>query len=83
VALTGLLRVAHAVARGPEGDGLDLSARVRDERVRIRVVGAVSPDAAVAEARLSAALLQRSIGLEVEVERAPARASGAPRAAGR
>jgi hypothetical protein len=68
ITLTGILRVAHAIARGPEGDGLDVSVTARDGRVRIRVEGAVSLDAAVAEARLSAALLERALDRDADIE---------------
>jgi exopolyphosphatase/guanosine-5'-triphosphate,3'-diphosphate pyrophosphatase len=67
VTLTGLLRIAHAVARGPEGDELRLSARVGDGALLVRVDGAADPEGAVAEANGSAALLQRSLGRDVEI----------------
>jgi exopolyphosphatase/guanosine-5'-triphosphate,3'-diphosphate pyrophosphatase len=73
VTLTGLLRIAHAVARGPEGDELRLGARVRDGALRILVDGAADPQGAVAEANASATLLQRSLGSDVEIALGDAR----------
>lgn len=67
VALTGILRVAHAIARGPEGAGLDVAVKARQGRVRIRVSGSTNPDAAVAEARTMAPLLERSLRCTVEI----------------
>jgi exopolyphosphatase/guanosine-5'-triphosphate,3'-diphosphate pyrophosphatase len=77
VTLTGLLRVAHAIARGPEGDELRLTARVRDGGLSVRVAGAADPEGTVAEAQASSPLLQRTLGLEVEVAPARARPAGA------
>jgi exopolyphosphatase/guanosine-5'-triphosphate,3'-diphosphate pyrophosphatase len=68
VALTGILRVAHAVARGPEGAGLDVSVRIRDGGVRLLVAGAANPEAAVWEARQAAALLETALGRPVTVD---------------
>lgn len=68
IVLTGLLRVAHAIARGPEGDELDVSSRAEDGRYRILVAGSTNPEAAVAEARPSAALLERALDVDVAVE---------------
>ncbi|MGZ5291175.1 MAG: Ppx/GppA phosphatase family protein [Actinomycetota bacterium] len=72
-ALTGILRVAHAIARGPEGDGLGVSVRPGDGRLRIRVEGSVNPEAAVVEARLSASLLERALDVDVAIEPGSAR----------
>jgi hypothetical protein len=77
VTLTGLLRVAHAIARGPEGDELRLTALVRDGGLSVRVEGAADPEGTVAEAQASSPLLQRTLGLEVEVAPARARPAGA------
>jgi exopolyphosphatase/guanosine-5'-triphosphate,3'-diphosphate pyrophosphatase len=71
IALTGILRIAHAIARGPEGDALDVSVRPRGDRLRIRVEGSANPDAAVAEARRLVGLLERSLGRTVEIEAPP------------
>jgi exopolyphosphatase/guanosine-5'-triphosphate,3'-diphosphate pyrophosphatase len=68
VTLTGFLRIAHAIARGPEGDELRVAARVDDGRLHIRVEGAADPEDAFDEARLSAALLERSLDHAVEIE---------------
>ncbi len=71
IALTGMLRLAHAIARGPEDEALDVSVKARDGRLRIRVRGSTNPDAAVSEARLSAALLERALDRDAEIEAAP------------
>jgi exopolyphosphatase/guanosine-5'-triphosphate,3'-diphosphate pyrophosphatase len=68
VVLTGILRVAHAIARGPEGDALDAEVRVEDGVARIGVAGSANPEAVVDDARLASALLSSSLGLEVEIE---------------
>ncbi|MGH2635966.1 MAG: hypothetical protein ACRDHU_07475, partial [Actinomycetota bacterium] len=68
IALSGIFRVAHAIARGPETEGLDVSVKERDGRLRIRVEGSANPDAAVAEARLSVSLLERALDRDAEVE---------------
>jgi exopolyphosphatase/guanosine-5'-triphosphate,3'-diphosphate pyrophosphatase len=82
VTLTGLLRVAHAIARGPEGEQLRLAVHVRDEGVLIRVEGAADSDGTVSEAQLSAALLERSLDRVVEiVSGASTRPTGSARTA--
>jgi exopolyphosphatase/guanosine-5'-triphosphate,3'-diphosphate pyrophosphatase len=68
VVLTGILRVGHAIARGPEGDALDVEVRVNEGVARVGIVGSANPDAVVDDARLSAGLLASSLGLEVEVQ---------------
>jgi exopolyphosphatase/guanosine-5'-triphosphate,3'-diphosphate pyrophosphatase len=68
IALTGILRVAHAIARGPEHDDLDVSVGTRDGKVRIRVERSVNPEAAVAEARLSAALFERALDVDADID---------------
>jgi exopolyphosphatase/guanosine-5'-triphosphate,3'-diphosphate pyrophosphatase len=87
LALTGMLRVAHAIARGPEDDALDVVVKARDGRLRIRISGAADPDAAVSEARVSAALLERALERDVEIEAArppsPSSARRAPRSSSR
>jgi len=65
--LTGLLRIAHAIGRGPEDDRLEVAVDLRDSRLRIRFAGSGNPDAAVAEARLAADLLERTQGVEIEI----------------
>ncbi|HSJ51227.1 MAG TPA: Ppx/GppA phosphatase family protein [Actinomycetota bacterium] len=67
VLLTGIVRVAHAIARGPEGPGLDVAVKARDGKVRIRVGGSTDPEAAVAEARTMAPLLERALRCAVEM----------------
>ena len=74
--LTGVFRVGHAIGRGPEGDGLDLSARVRPGDVRISVSGAANPDAAVGEAREAAGLLERVLDREIRIEAAASAGAG-------
>jgi exopolyphosphatase/guanosine-5'-triphosphate,3'-diphosphate pyrophosphatase len=70
IALTGVLRIAHAIARGPEGDDLDVAVAARGGRVKIGVERSVNPEAAVAEARRSAALLERALDVDVEIDAA-------------
>jgi exopolyphosphatase/guanosine-5'-triphosphate,3'-diphosphate pyrophosphatase len=71
IALTGMLRLAHAIARGPEGDGLDVAVKAREGRVRVRVTGAANPEAAVGEARSAVTLLERALDVDAEID-APA-----------
>jgi exopolyphosphatase / guanosine-5'-triphosphate,3'-diphosphate pyrophosphatase len=66
--MSGLLRVAHAIARGPEGKRLDAAAQVRGREIRIRVSGSANPDAAVAEARQASHLLERALGRKVRID---------------
>lgn len=66
--MSGLLRVAHAIARGPEGERLDAAAQVRGREIRIRVSGSANPDAAVAEARQASRLLERVLGRKVRID---------------
>lgn len=68
VVLTGILRVAHAIARGPEGEGLDVTVRIGDGAVRIGVLGAANPDAAVAESRQASGLLSSALGCAIEID---------------
>ena len=68
VVMTGLLRVAHAIARGPEGERLAAEAQVRDREIRIRVSGSANPDAAVAEARQASGLLERALERGVRID---------------
>ena len=68
VVLVALLRVAHPIARGLEGEALDVSAEVDDGMVRIAVSGAVDPQSAVLEARQNVGLLERALGRTVEVD---------------
>jgi exopolyphosphatase/guanosine-5'-triphosphate,3'-diphosphate pyrophosphatase len=67
VALVGLLRVAHAIARGPEGDRLEVAIAPRDGGLHVVISGSDNPDAAVAEARSAAGLLQRTLGRPIEI----------------
>lgn len=68
VVLTGILRIGHAIARGLEGEDLDVVVKLRDAGIRIRVTGAADPEAAVVDARAAVALLERSLGRAVEVD---------------
>jgi hypothetical protein len=63
----GLLRIAHAIGRGPEGDRLEVATDPRDGTVNIVISGSDNPDAAVAEARSAAALLGRTLGGPIEI----------------
>jgi exopolyphosphatase / guanosine-5'-triphosphate,3'-diphosphate pyrophosphatase len=67
VLLVGLLRIAHAIGRGPEGDRLEVVTRPRDGVVQVLISGSDNPDAAVAEARSAAALLERTLGGRIEI----------------
>ncbi len=68
VVLTGILRVGHAIARGPEGDALDVDVRVGDGEVRVGVAASANPDAVVDDARLAAGLLESSLGIAIEID---------------
>jgi hypothetical protein len=68
VTLTGFLRVAHAIGRGDEDHRLRVGAQVRRGRVQVAISGAGNPDAAIAEARQAAPLLEGSLGLELTFE---------------
>lgn len=70
VTLTGLLRVAHAIGRGDEGDGLRVDVAARRGRIEVRILGARNPDGAVFEARQVASLLGSSLGAAVAFEAA-------------
>jgi len=67
VLLVGLLRIAHAIGRGPEGDRLEVGIDPRDGVVHVVISGSGNPDAAVAEARSAAALLGRTLGTPIEI----------------
>jgi len=67
VALVGLLRVAHAVAHGPEGEQLEVGVVSRPGTLQILISGSKNPDAVIAEARLAADLLARTLGSRVEI----------------
>jgi exopolyphosphatase / guanosine-5'-triphosphate,3'-diphosphate pyrophosphatase len=79
VVMSGLLRVAHAIGRGPEGERLEVSAEVGDQEVRIGVSGSANPDAAVAEARQASPLLERALDRKVRIQ--PTLATAATRSA--
>jgi len=68
--MSGLLRTAHAIARGPEGERLDVVAAVSNKEVRIAVTGSANPDAAVAEARQASRLLERALDRKIRIESA-------------
>jgi exopolyphosphatase / guanosine-5'-triphosphate,3'-diphosphate pyrophosphatase len=67
VVLVGLLRIAHAIARGPEGDRLEVAIAPRDGGLHVLISGSDNPDAAVAEARSAAGLLERTLRLPIEI----------------
>jgi exopolyphosphatase/guanosine-5'-triphosphate,3'-diphosphate pyrophosphatase len=67
VVLVGILRMAHAIARGPEDENLVVTVKAGGGRVRVKVAGSSNPDAAVGEAAESAPLLGKAIHAEVEV----------------
>jgi hypothetical protein len=65
--------VAHPIARGLEGEALDVSAEVDEEMLRIGVSGATDPQSAVSEARQNVQLLERALGRTIEIDaRVPA-----------
>ena len=68
VVMSGLLRIAHAIARGPEGERLDAAAEVGDREIRIRLSGSANPEAAVAEARQASRLLERALERKVRFD---------------
>jgi len=68
VVLVALLRVAHPIARGLEGEALDVSAEVDEGMLRLAISGAVDPQSAVSEARQNVQLLERALGRTVEVD---------------
>ncbi len=68
IVLVGLLRIAHAIARGPEGDRLEVAATTGDDRIRVLVSGSENPDAVIAEARAAAALLAFTLERRIEIE---------------
>ena len=65
--LVALLRVAHAVARGPEGERLEVGAVSRRGALQLLISGSENPDAVIVEARLAADLLARTLGSPIEV----------------
>lgn len=67
VTLTGLLRIAHAIGRGPEDDGLVVTTELRTGGLDIAIAGSGNPEAAAAEARQASGLLRRTLRVEVEV----------------
>ena len=68
--MSGVLRTAHAIARGLEGERLDAAASVGEEEVNITVTGSGNPEAAVVEARQASGLLERALGRKVRIESA-------------
>jgi len=67
VVLVGILRMAHAIARGPEDENLVVKVKTGGGRVRVKVAGSSNPDAAVGEASEAAPLLGKAIHVPVEV----------------
>jgi exopolyphosphatase/guanosine-5'-triphosphate,3'-diphosphate pyrophosphatase len=72
IVLSGLLRTAHAIGRGPEGERLDVEVVIGDKDVRIAVTGSANPEAVVAETRQASPLLERALGRRVRIESAAA-----------
>jgi exopolyphosphatase/guanosine-5'-triphosphate,3'-diphosphate pyrophosphatase len=66
--LIAMLRVAHAIGRGDEPEGLEVAVRVSANALRIRVVGSTHPVAVVAETRDAAGLLERRLSRTVEID---------------
>src|SRR4030095_13561453 len=67
VVLVGLLRIAHAIARGPEGDRLEVAIAPRDGGLHVLISGSDNPDAAVAGAGSAAGPLERTLGRPIEI----------------
>ena len=65
--LVGLLRLAHAVARGPEGERLEVGVASRRGALRVLISGSENPDAVIVEARLAADLLARTLESRIEI----------------
>ncbi len=80
VVLTGMLRIAHAIGRGPEDDGLAVTTEPRPGSLDIVIAGSGNPDAAATEAGQASGLLRRTLHVEVQVLVAP-RTSASPRLA--
>ena len=80
VVLVGLLRLAHAVARGPEGERLEVGVASRRGALRVLISGSENPDAVIVEARL-ADLLARTLESRIEIgtgDVGPRQGGGAP-----
>jgi exopolyphosphatase / guanosine-5'-triphosphate,3'-diphosphate pyrophosphatase len=67
VVLVGLLRLAHAIARGPEGERLEVGVASRRGGLRVLISGSENPDAVIMEARLAAELLARTLESRIEI----------------
>ncbi len=67
VVLVGILRMAHAIARGPEDENLVVTVKAGGAGVKVRVAGSSNPEAAVAEASEAAPVLGKAIHAAVEV----------------
>jgi hypothetical protein len=67
VVLVGLLRLAHAVARGPEGERLEVGVASGRGALRVLISGSENPDAVIVEARLAADLLARTLESRIEI----------------
>jgi exopolyphosphatase / guanosine-5'-triphosphate,3'-diphosphate pyrophosphatase len=69
--LTGILRLAHGLGRGGEGDVVEIGTRARRKELLISVAGLSNPDGAVAEAEERADVLASALGLRVRFEVVP------------
>ena len=71
IALTAILRVAHAIGRGDEPETLEVAVTVGPDAVGIRAVGSTNPEAVVEEARSAGELLERLVGRRLEIDARP------------
>jgi exopolyphosphatase/guanosine-5'-triphosphate,3'-diphosphate pyrophosphatase len=67
VVLIGIVRIARAIARGPEDENLSVDVKTRGGRSAIIVGGASNPQAVVAEANEARDLLARTLGISVRI----------------
>lgn len=63
--MVGLLRIAHAIARGPEDESLHVTVAGRGRRLRIELSGVSHPEAVLAEAEEAKSLLERALACSV------------------
>ncbi|OFW66066.1 MAG: hypothetical protein A2Z12_10255 [Actinobacteria bacterium RBG_16_68_21] len=68
VVLVGIFRIAHAIARGPEDEGLVVTTKLREKGPRIRVAGSSNPEAVLVEAAEASGLLERTLEAAIAVE---------------
>ncbi|MGZ4124599.1 MAG: Ppx/GppA phosphatase family protein [Actinomycetota bacterium] len=67
IALTGLLRVAHALGRGSERDVSSMTVRQTGGAIAIAVSGSGNPAGAAADAQERSELLARALDLPIEI----------------